>query len=463
MKSTPIPVRVHLPHEAASATGCGMARLRHAIHTLLHTAGLPVVCTDHVDRAQIIYGTDDAHGGDAVRIPAHPPDDWLADPTFDLDVSSGRTSFDPISVTAALLALDAEDGLRRDRHGRPLPAGHVLFEHDRLHRPVIDGWANALREIFSDHHPVPRWPGEARSMLVLTHDVDYPDIIRWIEALRVLRRGPRGLTLAASILAGRQSFWQFDRLMDLEAARGLRSAFYICPANTDLRGYLTRAPDTMYDLRTPRYREVIGRMRERGFEVGLHTSYEAWRSARSIADEKAVVEDVVGQAITGNRHHYWHLDPDAPFTTLRHHAAAGFRYDSSLGFAHTAGWRCGISVPHRLLDPADDTVLDGLWQLPPALMDDHAFGYLDHARQSTAEELADDVVAGAEEVGGVLVVNLHQRVLNDDLFPGWGGLYERVLDVMERPGWGHATPRDLIGHWSDREDRLLEAERAADA
>lgn len=300
-------------------------------------------------------------------------------------------------------------------------------------------------------------------MLVLTHDVDYPDIIRWIEALRVLRRGPRGLLLAASILSGRQSFWQFDRLMDLEADRGLRSAFYICPANTDLRGYLTRAPDTMYDPRSPRYREIIGRMRERGFEVGLHTSYEAWQSSQSIAQEKAVVEDVVGQAIEGNRHHYWHMDPDAPFTTLRHHAAAGFRYDSSLGFAHTAGWRCGISVPHRLLDPADETELDGLWQLPPALMDDHAFGYLDHARQSSADELADDVVAGAEEVGGVLVVNLHQRVLNEDLFPGWGRLYERVLNVMERPGWGHATPRDLIAHWSDREDRLLRAERAAGA
>src|SRR5262249_14228017 len=36
--------------------------------------------------------------------------------------------------------------------------------------------------------PLPRWPADARAAACMSHDVDYPEVVRWLEPLRIVRR-----------------------------------------------------------------------------------------------------------------------------------------------------------------------------------------------------------------------------------------------------------------------------------
>lgn len=56
----------------------------------------------------------------------------------------------------------------------------------------------------------PRWRHGKRAAAAISHDVDYPEVVRWLEPLRVLlRQGMRGLPAAIDVMTGKRHHWQF--------------------------------------------------------------------------------------------------------------------------------------------------------------------------------------------------------------------------------------------------------------
>ena len=99
-------------------------------------------------------------------------------------------------------------------------------------------------------------------------------------------------------------------------------------------------------------------------EVGLHGSYSAADDARRIADEKERLERLSGP-VQGQRYHYLRVDPHRNLGSLE---AAGFAYDSSLGFGDAVGFRAGIAHPFRPWDFERDAPHE-LIEVPLAAMD----------------------------------------------------------------------------------------------
>jgi len=61
-------------------------------------------------------------------------------------------------------------------------------------------------------------------------------------------------------------------------------------------------------------------------------------------------------------------------------------------------------------------------------------------------------------VGGVLVVDYHQRVLNDTFYPDWGRSYEHLLkNIAERNDYYCDIPHAIVKHWAERTRRIKEA------
>ena len=99
-----------------------------------------------------------------------------------------------------LLAGSEEPGFVRDRWDNLSVGPSALVRHDLLARPPVSLLGAALAEVLDPQgeRALP-WPGGsgARAGAALTHDVDYPEIIRWIEAVRLLTgRSPGGLQSA---------------------------------------------------------------------------------------------------------------------------------------------------------------------------------------------------------------------------------------------------------------------------
>lgn len=305
--------------------------------------------------------------------------------------------------------------------------------------------------------PVPRWPYGKQAAACVGHDVDYPEVIRWVEPLRIIgRQGPRGIRTAASVLLGQRHHWHFASWMRMEQRLNTRSAFYFTARQGSLLAYALGTPDPFYDVRSKAFRDLFRILADAGFEIGLHASYHAYRSQERFAAEKRTLEEASGQTVYGNRHHYWHLDPANPEATLLLHEQIGLKYDTSLIHDRYIGWRRGLSWPFFPFHQQERRELKTL-QIPTAWMDDQLFGQRVHNpgdRQAILRALADTTA----EQGGCLLIDVHDYVYDEVLFPGWARAYRELWEYLgARADFWIDTPGRIADHWIARYSALTQA------
>ena len=246
--------------------------------------------------------------------------------------------------------------------------------------------------------------------------------IRWIEAPRHLLRGH--VRTAWRVLTGRTDHWTFEPWLMLAREFGTAPCFFFMARQGSLLQYAMGTPDDFYDIRSDRFGLLFSTLRDAGAEIGLHASFHAHRSAATLRVEVERLKTASNGPVYGNRHHYWHLDPDDPNTTLVRHAEAGLQYDSSLGFEYYPGFRRGICHPFRPFHPGRREVVDVV-QLPPAWMDDHFDRRLAKNGIQSPDEAALRLVDVAARTGGIVVVDYHSRGMNREIYPRWGAWLDR--------------------------------------
>ena len=286
----------------------------------------------------------------------------------------------------------------------------------------------------------PRWGG-ARFAVALTHDVDVP--WKWTRrgvkgaaarakgdfrgghvgsGLRELR-GLAGATVHK--IRGTDPYWSFDRILRDERRSGASSTFFLLAQHAhDLDG---PAAETYERLR-PRLVETL---QEGRAEVGLHGSYSAAGDPERVASEKKRLETLSGP-IQGQRYHFLRVDPHRNLRSLE---AAGFAYDSSLGFGDAVGFRAGIAHPFRPWDFEREAPHD-LIEVPLAAMDVtlSAARYLNLSVEQAGARLG-ALLDWAAEHGGGFAILWHSEQYDSALLPGWDRLYRRLIeDVRARGG-----------------------------
>ena len=285
----------------------------------------------------------------------------------------------------------------------------------------------------------PRWGG-ARFAVALTHDVDVP--WKWTRkgvkgaaarAKNDLKGGRygtglrelRGLAGAAVHKArGSDPYWSFDRILADERRAQASSTFFLL---ADHAHEFDGGAAEEYERLRPRLVETL---QDGKAEVGLHGSYAAAADAQRIADEKQRLERLSGP-VQGQRYHYLRVDPHRNLGPLE---AAGFAYDSSLGFGDAIGFRAGIAHPFRPWDFERDAPYD-LIEVPLAAMDVtlSAERYLNLSADEAGARLR-VLLDWAERNGGGFAVLWHSEQYDSALLPGWDVLYRRLLDDVRARG-----------------------------
>jgi hypothetical protein len=465
----PRPLRIALDPEIRSTRG---PELTWAWRLLLTTIGRPwteVPAGSECDVAHLGPGAPESASA-AVSIRAN-RDRWRnpgrqAALGEEIDREEGTLGDRDLVFDAFWLATaQAEREWPRNVHGHPQPEGPLL-QRRLFEQAPASGIAARLNGALSERGlgaGVPRWPQGKRAAACLTHDVDYPEAIRWLEPARVLRRrGRPGAKPALEVLTGRRSTWQFASWVRMEERFGARSAFYFVPRKGSLREYATGTPDPFYDVTTPRFRAMFQALGESGAEVGLHASYRAFESEERFATERERLERAAGRPVTGNRHHYLHLHPERPEDTLLLHEKLGLSYDTTLGHDRHLGWRNGLAVPFFPFHQGQRRQL-GTLQLPFAWMDQQLLQY-GELNPGDPAELLRGLVSTAADQEGCLVVNIHDYTFDPELFPGWSRTYEALVeDVSERGDFWIETPAAVAEHWRARAAAIAEASRGLEA
>jgi hypothetical protein len=358
-----------------------------------------------------------------------------------------------LPAAAALLAREEELEGPVDAHGRYLASASAIPAGAA---PLDDLVLQLRAAVGASDEGAPRYPGGARFAVALTHDFDTP--WRWS------RRGVRGAAarlkgaLARRDLASarveatglalaplHQLFrsdpnWSHRRFAALERKHGFASTCFVLAAHRDPHD---GASPESYDARRARLVDQIARLE---LEVGLHASYTCLADEGLIAEERAVLAELLGEPIAGNRHHYlrlpWH-------DGIRALDRLGFAYDTTLGHAERPGARAGLSFPFHPWDASAGAPLRIL-ELPLVLMDatlaeQRYLGLTPKTAWPEIERALDHL----HDVGGCASVLWHNDRFDRVYGRGWDRLYERLLAGIAARG-GHAgTAVALARHWED--------------
>ncbi|WP_144797953.1 polysaccharide deacetylase family protein [Halorubrum depositum] len=277
--------------------------------------------------------------------------------------------------------------------------------------------------------------------LCLTHDVDRP--YKTYQGLfYALTEEP--LYHLSSLRPGVNPYWQFEEIAEIESDLGVRSAFYVLNEpnlfkNREPGEWLR--PESLlehagrYDPTDDAIASVLRRLDENGWEVGLHGSFHSATDRERLAEEKRVLESVLGHEVRGGRQHHLKLGDE----TWEYHRDLGLEYDASLGSSSSVGFVHGYD-PVRPFD--DEFVVFPLTAMEVALPDP---GEDFESAWAACEDLIDEAVAN----DAVMTVLWHPRYFNEREFPGYRRLYRRLVEhALERGGWV-GPPGDLL----DRETR----------
>ncbi|AKG92428.1 hypothetical protein GAH_00215 [Geoglobus ahangari] len=316
--------------------------------------------------------------------------------------------------------------------------------------PVADVLAAAFREILLECG-VPEknpWPSEKRFALCLTHDVDelkktYQYLTRTIHYIkqRKLRRAVRNFISAVpDKLLDKNPYWTFDQIEEIEKQYNVRSTFFFLKETAKVRPF---APETWkhygrrYNWNEPKIKEKIQQLNRNGWEIGLHGSYESYKSLKLLSTEKKELEQVTQNKVVGIRQHNLNLlIPD----TWELQRDAGFVYDMSLGFkgGRYIGFRGGVCFPFY--------PVKGLLEIPTTIMDISINqGY----RLRDFEKILETV----SYFGGVCNILWHHTVFSEE-YHSWDRIYEKIIEkAIEMDAW-ICNGRDLTKWWNENRTRV---------
>ena len=134
--------------------------------------------------------------------------------------------------------------------------------------------------------------------------------------------------------------------MDTSESFDLKSAFFFITSHSNKKF------DGDYSIEHPSIKRLIKTICDRGHEIGLHPSYETYNKIGLIKEEKIKLDKIllelgIEQKKSHGRMHYLRFEMP---TTLIEWERANLKYESSIGYADIAGFRCGTCFDYKAFE-----------------------------------------------------------------------------------------------------------------
>lgn len=392
--------------------------------------------------------------------------DDLINVALDIDITSKILPFDILNALTFFLTDRGNKGLDAssfDDHKRLIFEESFQFQNGIGAIPIVNRYIIFLIDLFEkrfEFKPGSFYPNGKKACVILSHDVDFPDKHESLNSFTFLpkkknftslwRHYPRLLFLIKDYLfdKNKSEYWCFDELMEAEGNFGFKSSSYFSAINKDHE--YANALDVPYTIEHKKFQKLFKIMNDNGFEIGMHTSYNAFLTQSHFDFEKNKLETAAKVDIIGLRHHYWHLGKD-PQETLLMHEKAGFLYDSSLAFNDHIGFRYSSALPFFPYHSKLKRKINVL-QIPVFCMDGHLF----YKESMTAKKAVGKILKYLDilvENQGIGSIDWHIRTSypKGEKYNEWGKAYLEVLEQLAvREDIWVTSAADFYEWWKSR-------------
>ena len=343
-------------------------------------------------------------------------------------------------------------------HSVPDFGFNILNAIGLLYKPIVD------QAYISENKKLPEWPECKPFAVCLTHDVDDVSYFSLRQSLRPFTAPFKGLNIVQDKLkrlfslgintlrACKNQFSNdplhcYERWLKVEEEFGAKSTFFFWPGWKNVTKH--HMTDPLYDLSDRvtfddskcTVAEMIQEIHRCGWEIGLHPSWYSYNDIDELKGQKEALEKALGYPVHSIRQHYLHYDIRV---TPRVHSAAGFKYDSTLGFNDNIGFRFGTCYPWKLYDLKSKKGLPIL-EIPLIVQDvamlNPSKGMRIDSKMALCYMLK--IAEEVEKVGGVLTLLWHPNEINSR--QNWR-LYIKILNYLrEKNAW--ITSLQEVGSW----------------
>lgn len=365
-----------------------------------------------------------------------------------------------------------------DEHGR-FPGDAMLQRKLGVETiPLVDSYFETLIGLLPAQFRVPRHPlpHDAAFMVCLSHDIDYVFLAHASNPLhqlvtlagytwQVLTSKARW-ALALHALRGFYTYPYFNlhQICQMEKTAGAAATYYFIPAYgvPDKRikpaqgawRFLQRLFDPYVYLRLryksvnadyyiddTRIQETLNSLHDAGFEVGLHSSYDAIMD-RSLTDEIHTL-DQHSHGLWGMRTHYLRFRLPDLYRQLEYTPLV---YDHSMLIPQYSGYRTAFSLPHLLFDHENNRPYSTL-SIPLHYMDtQHISHMLRTSSVENAWNVLNTLLDQTRASNTLLAVLTHNWLFAQ---PSTRVLYERLLAYIQAYNGVSMTAQQVYCWWKE--------------
>ena len=289
---------------------------------------------------------------------------------------------------------------------------HFLVRHGLEKVPVVDHLVAAFYAAVTGRQSEPK-----RTTYTLTHDLDI--IYRFTPSYKFFRSVAanlyyqRGLTqLRKDLRHFHQMIFQgakdpydcFDWLFSSSGSWNKKVLYIMTGGNSK--------QDNKYRWNSNALTKVIGAAREKGYDIGLHPSFNAGMEEEMFCNEKKRLQLISPDFSGLSRQHWLRFDWETTPDILEKNQVLE---DSSLGFNHRLGFRCGTGFPYQPFDLSKKRPCK--WtEVPLVLMESAAI----HESRDTGANVT-QLIKGfleANAIGTHITINFHNSNFDPTLVIG---------------------------------------------
>lgn len=226
---------------------------------------------------------------------------------------------------------------------------------------------------------------------------------------------------AIAFISGRSDWWHVDDVLRLEGEAGVVATFNVFadPRRPSPRRWLL---DPGYRLDSDEGVRLVDTLLRSESEIGLHPSFDSWRNADLIAEQREHLEQHIKRPVRRVRQHWLRFSWERTWAAQ---AVAGLTSDATLMFNDRSGFRNSAAVEWRPWNTLTGSAHE-IRATTCCFMDSHQYDYSGVA--GTSPVAARTLVDECRAVRGTAEFLWHPHTLNPDY--GWRDGFAELIEAV---------------------------------
>lgn len=317
----------------------------------------------------------------------------------------------------------------------------IQYKLDIPHIPVVNYYFDIIKYAVELNYNIQLPPLlNSNPSVFLSHDIDSTGkawLIGSYHELRRFRFHSVIKLLYKKFILGNDAWFNLENIMNFELARKIRASFFFLPRKGKHEG----VANADYDIKDKNFQQAIGKLKDNGFEIGLHGSSGTHSNLNRFNQDL----ELINHNVFGNRFHFLKFDITKTPKILND---AGIKYDSTLGFSEHYGFRNGFCSPFNLYDIGNDKPLDVI-EIPLIFMDAtlRQKNYLNLSKSEIIDS-AKQLLAEIKKFNGVFSILWHNTYFSEYKYTGWKGMLEGLINLFKSEGLEFHTGIELAENYN---------------